>query len=320
LEDFNNSFESEDNRMPKAPLEEKSAFLQLLVLVSIILLASGVFYKLAFIGAQRFFGIQDALGFLSDATRWETGRSALIFVQMVISLGSFILPGVLFMYLISVTPFSYIKLGSVPAAKLILYTVLVMLTGGFVVDLLVKAMELIPFKDMDSAFIREMLRTQETAEVAYKTFLNFNTVPGFLLVFFLMAVMPAVGEELVFRGLIQNIFMKSYGNAHLAIGFTAFWFAIIHAQLTNLPALFFMGLILGYIYFWTGSLWVPVVAHLFNNGFIVILAGLHKIGIISYDVQGAESFPWYVSLAGSIIFIPLLMMYKKLAHKKISIS
>jgi uncharacterized protein len=307
--------ESEEQNLPKAPLEERSSFLQLLVLVSIILLASGVFYKLAFMGVGKFFNIEQPVSFLSDSDLWEENRAALIFLQMVISFGSFLLPGFLFVYLISAQPLTYLKAGVPPSVKMAFYTIAIMFAGSFCVDLLVKAVEWIPLETIDNALIQEMLKTEETAQKAYKAFLSFETFGGFLIVFILMAVMPAIGEELVFRGLIQNIFMKSYGSEYLAIGFTAFWFALIHAQLTNFFALFFMGAILGYLYHWTKNLWVPILAHLFNNGLIVIISAMGTAGWIDYDIQSADSFPWYISLAGSIIFIPLLLAYKKYAQK-----
>jgi len=307
--------ESEEQNLPKAPLEERSSFLQLLVLVSIILLASGVFYKLAFLGVGKFFSIEHPVSFLSDSDLWMENRAALIFLQMVISFGSFLLPGILFVYLISARPFSYLKAKSLPLPKIALMTIGIMFLGSFCVDLLVKALDWIPFDTMDNPLVKELLKTEQAAQLAYKAFLSFETLGGFLMVFILMAVMPAIGEELIFRGLIQNIFLKSYNNEHLAIGFTAFWFALIHAQLTNFFALFFMGAILGYLYHWTKNLWVPILAHLFNNGLIVIVSGMSTAGWIDYDIQSADSFPWYISLAGSIIFIPLLLAYKKYAQK-----
>jgi membrane protease YdiL (CAAX protease family) len=294
----------------KAPLEDKNSILQLLALAAIIILASGFFYQLAFWSLEHFFSITNPTKLLSDADSWSENRSALILMQLLVSFGSFILPGILFVYLVSIQPFQYLKIKKPPHIILAIISVIVMFFSGFAVDLLVKTMELIPFDTMDVGLIKEMVKNQASSEKIYITFLNFKTFGGFLVVFLLMAIIPALGEELVFRGLIQNIFYQSSKNQHIAIGFTAFWFALIHIQLTNFLALLFMGLILGYLYHWTKNLWIPIIAHLFNNGLIVIVTAMGNFGWIDFNYATSESFPWYISVLGVFILIPLLLWYK----------
>lgn len=281
------------------------------MLVSIIILTSGVFSKLAFILANKFFQIENASDIISNADLWLSNRSVLIFLQLFISSGTFIIPGILFMYLISYTPFQYIKARKLPPLFWIAATIPVIFTGTFAVDLLVRLAELIPFSSMDNALVKALLQAEEQSIKGYEAFLAFESLSGFLIIFILMAVMPAIGEELIFRGLIQNIFFKTYNNPHLAVGFSAFWFALVHAQLTNFFALMFMGLILGYLYYWTKNLWIPIIAHLFNNGLIVVIAGTNKLGWTNYDIMNSDAMPWYFSVLGLIIFILLFLWYKR---------
>lgn len=312
--------EETQNIQPKAPLEERSSFLQLMVLVSIILLTSGVFYKLAFLSANKIFGINNALEILSNVDLWLPNRNVLIFLQMFISLGSFIIPGVLFMYLVSLTPFQYIKVTKTPTIKLAALTILVMFLGGFAVDLLVRLAELIPFDFSNNVIIKTLLQAEAQAQKGYEAFLAFEGLGGFLIVFLLMAIIPAIGEELIFRGLIQNIFYKTYQNPHLAIGFSAFWFALVHAQLTNFFALAFMGFVLGYLYYWTKNLWIPILAHLFNNGLIVSATTANKMGWIDFDILNTDSMPWYFSVGGTFIFIVLFLWYRKFTQEPKTLS
>lgn len=294
----------------KAPLEDKNSVVQLLALAAIIILASGFFYQLALWSLEHFFDVVTPSKLLNNPDSWSKNRNELIFLQLLVSFGSFILPGILFVYLVNIQPFQYLKINKPPNIILAITAIIVMFFSGFAVDLLVKAMELIPFDKMDVGFIKEMIKSQNASEKIYQTFLNFDTFGGFLIVFLLMAIIPAIGEELVFRGLIQNIFYQSSKNEHIAVGFTAFWFALIHIQLTNFVALLFMGLILGYLYHWTKNLWIPILAHLFNNGFIVIVTALGNFGWIDFNYETADSYPWYISVLGVLILIPLLLWFK----------
>jgi membrane protease YdiL (CAAX protease family) len=307
--------EETQNIEPKAPLEERSSFLQLMILVSIILLTSGVFYKLAFLSSNKIFGINNSLEILSNEDLWLSNRNVLIFIQMFISIGTFILPGILFMYLVSYKPFQYIKITKAPPLQLAALTIAVMFVGSFAVDLSVRLIELIPFESSNNVWIKLLLQAEEQALKGYEAFLAFEGLGGFLIVFVLMAVLPAIGEELIFRGLIQNIFLKTYQNPHIAVGFSAFWFALVHAQLTNFLALALMGVVLGYLYYWTKNLWIPILAHLFNNGLIVVATAANKQGWINFDIQSTDALPWYVSLIGTFAFILLFLWYKKFANQ-----
>lgn len=87
----------------------------------------------------------------------------------------------------------------------------------------------------------------------------------------LMAVVPAIGEEFFFRGAVQSIFKKWSGNEHVAILITAIIFSAIHMQFYGFLPRFFLGVLFGYIFFMTGSIWLTVLAHFVNNAMSVIL-------------------------------------------------
>src|SRR3569832_1794576 len=73
-----------------------------------------------------------------------------------------------------------------------------------------------------------------------------------------MGLIPAVGEELLFRGLIQNLIHELTKNIHLAIGVSAFIFSAIHLQFYGLLPRFLLGVLFGYVYWWTRDLLFPI--------------------------------------------------------------
>ena len=95
-----------------------------------------------------------------------------------------------------------------------------------------------------------------------------------------IAVLPALGEELIFRGVFQKILTDLFKSGHLAIWVTAFIFSALHFQFFGFIPRFILGLIFGYLFFWSGTIWLPVISHFVNNAFPVILTytkGLEKV-------------------------------------------
>lgn len=101
---------------------------------------------------------------------------------------------------------------------------------------------------------------------------------GWELVFNLLlaALAPAVGEELLFRGIIQNQLEKRTGRTALAVWITAACFSAIHFQFAGFLPRLLLGGLLGYTLIWTRSLWAPITAHFVFNG--IQVAGAWFLG------------------------------------------
>jgi uncharacterized protein len=105
--------------------------------------------------------------------------------------------------------------------------------------------------------------------------------PGVMLLnLLLVAILPAVGEELVFRGIFQKIFTDFFKSAHLAIWITAFIFSFVHLQFFGFIPRMILGLVFGYLFYWSGTLWLPILAHFINNAFPVIVTYFQGIGMV----------------------------------------
>ena len=101
---------------------------------------------------------------------------------------------------------------------------------------------------------------------------------------FIIAILPAVGEEFFFRGVLQKILIRLFKSGHVAIWVTAFIFSAIHFQFFGFVPRFILGLIFGYLFFWSSTLWLPVISHFINNAVPVIMAyiqGMEKFNALS---------------------------------------
>lgn len=97
-----------------------------------------------------------------------------------------------------------------------------------------------------------------------------NNNRGYFICWIGLAVVPALGEELIFRGVLQRLFIKKFGNVHNGIALSAFIFAVFHPSITNFFYYFILGVILGYIYVWGRSIVFPMLIHLLNNSSVLL--------------------------------------------------
>jgi membrane protease YdiL (CAAX protease family) len=134
-----------------------------------------------------------------------------------------------------------------------------------------------------------------------------QTMMGMWMNILIIACIPAIGEELIFRGVLQKIFQNLFRSGHLSVWFTSFIFSAIHFQFYGFLPRLILGLIFGYLFLWTRNLWLPVVAHFINNAVPTILSyfkGWETINEKSAASPAGQSAMVILSLiAASIILI-----------------
>ena len=120
---------------------------------------------------------------------------------------------------------------------------------------------------------------------------------------FTIALLPAIGEELLFRGIVQPNIEKGTKSPHIAIWLTALIFSFIHFQFQGFFPRLFLGAGLGYLFVWTRNLWIPIIAHLVYNGGQILLQYAHQRGVLGIDLNSVETVPfWLVGVSMIGIF------------------
>lgn len=122
----------------------------------------------------------------------------------------------------------------------------------------------------------------------------------------LIALLPAIGEELVFRGVVQQQLLRRIRQPWAALALTAAVFSFIHFQFEGFLPRMLLGLLLGWLYWVSGNFWVPVTAHFANNAVQVLGQFLYRHELSTVDLEQDIDVPWYAA-AISIVLIWLLM-------------
>lgn len=155
---------------------------------------------------------------------------------------------------------------------------------------------------------------QERTEEIMEAILSTHSILGLLFTLLVLAVVPAVSEELFFRGVMMRFLHKRTQNITFAILTSAGIFALFHSsQPYNIPSILAMGIILGYLYYFTGSIWVTIIVHFVHNGFQVILSFVAHNGVIAEGMESEDSFEWYVLLVAAVILVAFFYLLKKQA-------
>jgi membrane protease YdiL (CAAX protease family) len=152
---------------------------------------------------------------------------------------------------------------------------------------------------------------EDLAEKLTKFFVAFESDGQFLIGVIVIAVLPAIGEELVFRGMLQPELFRATGNHHAAVWISAIIFSAFHMQFFGFVPRMLLGALFGYLYVWSGNLLLPMIAHFVNNGFSVLMMYLYQKGTIAVDMESPEAAPWPLVLIFTIIFGALLYYFKK---------
>lgn len=207
-----------------------------------------------------------------------------------------------------------------------------------------------------------------------KLIATFKTPLDYIIALFIIALLPAIVEEVFFRGGLQNVLLRWKNNSvfyillfsvlvaasyHLwfhnsisiyifyplltaitifiaaskkvtdflntytnypvvAILATGLIFSVIHFSWFGLVPRMVLGMVLGYIFYYSGNLWYSIIAHFFNNAFMVTILYWQYMKDKKIDMEVGESAPWWAGLISAVVVIGLFIILKKLSATKVT--
>ncbi len=219
-------------------------------------------------------------------------------MQVFNAVGTFVIPPLVFMHFRGRSALTYLNLNN-PVSPVDLLSVFVLAFCMIpIANYLGSLNELIPFPD----FLSFLKIAEEQTMLLTEQFLIMDSLLDLGIMLFIMGVVAAVGEELLFRGVLQNLFQNWSKSIHLAIWLTALLFAVIHMQYHAVLPRFFLGAFIGYVYVYSGNLRIPILLHFFYNTTLVVLSYLiqHEFVSVYWETIGSNSIS--VLIAVIILF------------------
>ena len=206
--------------------------------------------------------------------------NTLKWIQLLQTITLFLLPSLILAYLCAKAPFRWLQLDKKADWKVFLWAIGIMLVALPAINLMSHWNQQMVLPTWLSGLEEWMKSKEAEAEWLTKQFMSATTVSALLVNLLLMAVLPALSEEITFRGVLQRLLSPKNSslnsqlstlNSHLSIWLTAIIFSAIHMQFYGFVPRMLMGALFGYMFVWTGSLWVPMLMHFVNNAMAVLL-------------------------------------------------
>ena len=236
------------------------------------------------------------------------------YLQIIQTIGLFLIPSFILSYLFNGSIKSLFDYKIKPGIVSICILLLVMITSIPVINYLVDLNSNILFPKLLKPIELWMRESEDNAAKITEAFLKVYTIKGLLFNIFLIGVLPSLGEELIFRGILQRIFIDWTKNIHVGILISAFIFSAIHLQFYGFLPRFLLGAFFGYLLQWSGTIWLPIFAHFINNTVSVIVSYLINIKAINGTIEnfGSDTSTYLYAVLSLIIALGLIFALHKI--------
>lgn len=294
----------------KTPLlKPYDPFLHLIVLMLIGFVSVSILLVLGNQLVELFWGLKIAedLSLLTSYSNPDviSANKLLLVLQ---HLGLFVLPPLVFAPLVSHSTNQYLNLNLPENKSLFGYAALAMLLALLPINLLVSLNEAITFPEGLSWLEQMFQRAEQQAQKLTEAMLSDVAAGGLIINLFLLAIIPAIGEELMFRGGIQKIIVRWSGNHHAGIWISAVLFSALHFQFYGFFPRLALGALFGYLLVWSGSVWLPVLAHFINNATAVMVQFLIASGKVSESANdlGTDGNGMWLTAISTVLLVAVL--------------
>jgi membrane protease YdiL (CAAX protease family) len=274
-------------------LKTRSAWSQFFIFLSLVF--SGLLIFVMMIGT---FAATKATGLslfeVSDMANWDSADSRYaLFLRIMLVVqfaGLFLVPVLVFAYLSDPRPAQY--LGLRPTAPLFFIAgILVMVVSIPLVEYLGALNQKIRFPAGMEGWMKS---AEKEAQQQIGLLLKQRSVSNLLLNIIMIAGFAGIGEELFFRGVLQRLFIWGFKNVWVGILLSAFLFSALHMQFYGFFPRFLLGILLGVLYWYSGSIWPAIAAHFFYDALLIVLAYFNpqmiteeQSSLIAPSLQGA---------------------------------
>jgi membrane protease YdiL (CAAX protease family) len=278
------------------------------------LVIGGLFSLLGILLVQPLFGIpfMEVTNVISDLSV-DINIQVLKFIQFFNTLGLFWLPGIVFVVLLYISPIEFLRLRQFARPQLLMLVVVLFFSFLPLLNLVAMVNAEMQLPEWLAGIEEWMRQSEDGAAEITKAFLRMEQPSDLLVNILLIGILPAVGEELIFRGIIQQVINKGKKNYHIGIWVSAVLFSALHFQFYGFLPRLFLGALFGYLFVWTRNLWVPIFVHFLNNTFALLAA--YYLGLEAVEEQvdqlGTTEGTYLFAIFGGLIFFSLIIYLKK---------
>lgn len=300
--------------MIKSSLANQSPMVKLFFLLTLAIGGLSVFlffgsFLLKFLWGFNFISDPNVLSNLSDPFVVDANRLFLLFQHI----GFFIVPSLLFLYLCTKNPKEFILWNTKLDSKNLIIVIGILLFMMPLVNFLISWNEALHLPEFMGAIEAAMRSMEDTATRLTEALVYMENPMDLFYMTLLVAVLPAIGEELMFRGIVQRLFAQQFHSYNIGIWVSAFLFSAMHFQFFGFFPRLLLGAVLGYLLVYSGSIIYPMIGHFVNNFTSLLVAYAIQHGMLSETAESIGAHQEWLYLIPSILVSGLLfyLLWKK---------
>jgi membrane protease YdiL (CAAX protease family) len=253
---------------------------------------------------------------LKDALLNSTNANLSRTIQFISTFFAMALPAIIFARIVNRKPFSYIGFNNAISGKQVFILIGIVLIGLILSAALSELNAMIPlskslaqsFKSMEDEYDKEVFAIA-----------NMKTVQDYIMSLIIIALLPAVFEEMLFRGCLQPVMINITKNVFAGILITGILFSALHGSFYGFLPRLALGLILGYIFYFSKNLWLSIIFHFFNNAMgITQMYALSRKGLLTQNAMNDDTLPLYYGLIAVVALYFAFKIFKKESEVVIS--
>lgn len=231
-------------------------------------------------------------------------------MQFLSTLFMFFLPPVFYAMVCHKKAFTHLGFSKPVNWQQFYFVLLIMFACLPLVGLLGQFTEALPFSE---ATMNKFKLAEKEYEQQIEAIGRMNNFPDFLLSLFMIAVLPAVFEETIFRGGVQNLFSRWLKAPIVAIIITSLIFSAVHFSYIGFLSRVVLSMVLGWMYYRTGNLWLSIIGHVANNAIGMTVIYVMKLNNPAFKMSDAGGdFPIWAGIISTAILVLLLFRFEKI--------
>jgi uncharacterized protein len=246
---------------------------------------------------------------LKDALLNSTNANLSRTIQFISTFFAMALPAIIFARIVNRKPFSYIGFNSAISGKQVFILVGIVLIGLILSAALSELNAMIP---LSKSLAQSFKAMEDEYDKQVFAIANMKTVQDYIMSLIIIALLPAIFEEMLFRGCLQPVMINITKNVFAGILLTGILFSALHGSFYGFLPRLALGLILGYIFYFSKNLWLSIIFHFFNNALgITQMYALSRKGLLTQNAMNDDTLPLYYGLIALVALYFAFRFFKK---------
>ena len=248
---------------------------------------------------------------LGDALNNTDNLSLMRWLQFASTLLMFAMPALVFARIVNRHPVQYIGFNNRLNLRQ-LFIILLMVFAALYAQSVIGELNDALYKQLPDGLQKTFRQLDEEYNKQVLAMAHMNNAVDYILSLLMLALLPAIFEEMFFRGAMQQMLVKLFRNALAGILVTSIIFSIAHFSFEGFLTRLFLGMMLGYIFYYGKNIWLNILAHFLNNAVVVTsIYILSKQGKLTAESMKDETYPMYVGFLAITAIFGLFVFYKR---------